>query len=78
MQVSEVVKEVCRTLKKTDSKTMPGTYLAAMQHAFERHMEDDQSSQTMQDFALLCTKVAQMYAGFNASASALLHIAKVG
>ena len=77
MQVSEVVKEVCRALKKTDSAAMPETYLAAMQNAFQRHLDDDHSTHTMQDFTALCTKVAQMYAGFNQSASALLRIAKV-
>lgn len=77
-QVSEVVKEVCRALKKTDSAAMPETYLAAMQNAFQRHFNDDHSTHTMQDFTALCTKVAQMYAGFNQSSSALLRIAKKG
>lgn len=77
LQVTDLVKEVCRTLKKNDSAGMPDTYLAAMQKAFQRHLPDDQSRQSMQDFITMCTRVAQMYAGFNASATALLHIAKV-
>lgn len=72
-----MVKEVCRTLKKDDSAAMPDTYLAAMQNAFQRHLADDQSRQSLQDFTTMCTRVAQTYAGFNASATALLHIAKV-
>lgn len=86
-QVGDLVKEVCRTLKKTDAAAMPDMYLAAMQNAFQRHLDklsafqrhmgDDRSCKTMQDFTTLCTRVAQMYHGFNASATALLHIAKV-
>jgi len=72
-----LVKEVCRVLKKDDSAAMPDTYLTALQNAFQRHLSDDQSRQSLQDFITMCTRVAQMYAGFNASATALLHIAKV-
>lgn len=72
-----MVKEVCRTLKKDDSAAMPDTYLTAMQNAFQRHLADDQSRQSLQNFTTMCTRVAQTYAGFNASATALLHIAKV-
>ena len=56
---------------------MPDMYLAAMQNAFQRHLDDDHSRQSMQDFITMCTRVAQMYHGFNASAAALLHVAKV-
>ena len=76
-QVGDLVKEVCRTLKKSDAAAMPDMYLAAMQNSFQRHLDDDHSRQSMQDFTSMCTKVAQMYHGFNASATALLHIAKV-
>lgn len=71
------MKEVCRTLKKTDAAAMPDMYLAALQNSFQRHLDDDHSRQSMQDFTTMCTRVAQMYQGFNASATALLHIAKV-
>ena len=64
-------------LKKTDAAAMPDMYLAATQNSFQRHLENDYSRQSMQDFTTLCTRVAQMYHGFNASATALLHIAKV-
>ncbi|KAL0045252.1 hypothetical protein WJX82_001839 [Trebouxia sp. C0006] len=77
-QVADLVKEVCRVLKKDDSAAMPDTYLTALQNAFQRHLSDDQSRQSLQDFITTCTRVAQMYAGFNASATALLHIAKRG
>lgn len=77
VQVADLVKEVCRVLKKDDSAAMPDTYLTALQNAFQRHLSDDQSRQSLQDFITMCTRVAQMYAGFNASATALLHIAKV-
>lgn len=56
---------------------MPDMYLAAMQNAFQRHLDDNHSRQSMQDFITMCTRVAQMYHGFNASATALLHISKV-
>ena len=56
---------------------MPDMYLAALQNSFQRHLDDDHSRQSMQDFTTMCTRVAQMYQGFNASATALLHIAKV-
>lgn len=78
MQVSDLVKDVCRNLRKTDAAAMPGMYLQAMQAAFQRHLDDDESQESMQEFTALCTRVAQTYAGFNASATALLHIAKVG
>ncbi|KAA6430018.1 MAG: hypothetical protein FRX49_00449 [Trebouxia sp. A1-2] len=77
-QVADLVKEVCRVLKKDDSAAMPDTYLTALQNAFQRHLNDDQSRQSLQDFITMCTRVAQMYAGFNASATALLHIVKRG
>lgn len=85
-QVGDLVKEVCRTLKKMDAAAMPDMYLAAMQNAFQRQLaatqsdfqyHRDRSHQIMQDFTTLCTRVAQTYHGFNASATALLHIAKV-
>jgi len=77
VQVADLVKEVCRALKKDDSAAMPDTYLTALQNAFQRHLSDDQSRQSLQDFTTMCTRVAQTYAGFNASATALLHIAQV-
>ncbi|KAL3143333.1 hypothetical protein ABBQ38_002169 [Trebouxia sp. C0009 RCD-2024] len=77
-EVGDLVKEVCRTLKKTDAAAMPDMYLAALQNSFQRHLDDDHSRQSMQDFTTMCTRVAQMYQGFNASATALLHIAKHG
>ncbi|DBA75127.1 hypothetical protein WJX77_008338 [Trebouxia sp. C0004] len=77
-QVADLVKEVCRVLKKDDSAAMPDTYLTALQNAFQRHLSDDQSRQSLQGFITMCTRVAQTYAGFNASATALLHIAKRG
>ncbi|KAK9814838.1 hypothetical protein WJX72_012382 [[Myrmecia] bisecta] len=77
-QVGEAVKEVCRMLKKNDPNAMPQIYLAAMQHAFQRHLDDDCSQDTMADFQSLCQRVAATYAGFNVSAAALLHMAKGG
>ena len=77
MQVSDLVKDVCRNLKKKDAAAMPEMYLRAMQAAFQRHLDDEESQESLQDFTALCTRVAQTYAGFNASATALLHIAKV-
>ena len=64
-------------MKKDNAAAMPDMYLQALQNAFQRHLEDDQSQHSMHDFITLCTRVAQTYAGFNASATALLHIAKV-
>ena len=71
------MKDVYRNVKKENAAAMPDIYLQAMQNAFKRHLDDNQSQQAMQDFIMLCTRVAQTYAGFNASATALLHIAKV-
>lgn len=71
------MKDVYRGVKKENAAAMPDMYLQAMQNAFQRHLDDNQSQESMQDFIMLCTRVAQTYAGFNASATALLHIAKV-
>lgn len=76
VQVSDLVKDICRSLKKQNAAGMPDMYLQAMQNAFQRHL-DDQGQGTLQEFAALCARVAQTYAGFNTSATALLHIAKV-
>lgn len=76
-QVSDLVKDVFRGVKKENAAAMPDMYLQAMQNAFQRHLDDNQSQQSMQAFVMLCTRVAQTYAGFNASATTLLHIAKV-
>lgn len=78
VQVSDLIKDICRSLKKENAAGMPVMYLQAMQNSFQRHLDDDQSQSSMQEFTALCTRVAQTYAGFNTSATALLHIAKVG
>lgn len=69
---------LCRVLKKTDPDSMPALYLEALQTAFQRHLEDRASSDSRDDFLALGTRLAQSYAGFNASTPALVHIVQHG
>lgn len=75
--ITEAIKELCRQLKKQDADKLPGVYVGAMKASFQRHLDDDHSSATMQQFMQLSKRIVQTYAGFNAAPAALLKIAQV-
>lgn len=57
---------------------MPALYLAAMQHGFQRYLDAENKEESMEQFLALGNRIAQSYAGFNASTPAMVHIVQGG
>lgn len=79
-EVTDIVKELCRLLKNIDSNGLPDIYLEAMKLSFLRIEQQlsDEEEDALDLFVALSQRIAQAYAGFNSSATALQYICAKG